>query len=217
MPKKERFLALEYTWDGKIRSARELFRMLHDFLNKYMYDHTYHELRDEPGAIEGTATFWDTLVGKKDYRKLNQTLLFIGLGVFAIGLIVGIIGFTSSSIVSLLIGLVIFIVGIILMSASYKKYRKCLELRVEGESYRAKAELRGRTTSEVYDVVSNCRVVFTGKVGTPDKMSNVVSVITNNEAEWASLKTEFDSLKIDFDQLKPRIEVPEAITPPRRE
>jgi hypothetical protein len=217
MPKNDRFLALEYTWDGKIRSARELFRLLHDFLNKYTYDHTYHELRDVPGAIEGTATFWDTLIGKKDYNKLNKPLLFTGLGIFLIGIIVGITGITGSSVASIVTGFVLFFLGIILMSVSYKKMRKCLELRVEGETYRAKAELRGKTTSEVYDVVSNCRVVFTGKVGRPDKTSYIVSELTHNEKEWASLKTEFESLKIDFDKLKPRIEVPEAVSPPRRE
>jgi hypothetical protein len=217
MPKRERFLALEFTWDGKIRSARELFRLLHDFLTKYKYDHVYHELRDVPGAIEGTATFWDTLIGKKDYSKLNKPLLFIGLGILLIGIIVGVTGITGHNIASIVAGFIMLILGIILMSISYKKMRRCLELRVEGETYRAKAQLRGKTSSEVYDVVSNCRVVFTGKVGTPDKTSYVVSVITNNEKEWASLKDEFESLTIDFDTLKPRIEVPEAVSPPDRE
>jgi hypothetical protein len=35
---------LEFSWDGRVRSARELFRFLHDFLTKYNYEHVYHEL-----------------------------------------------------------------------------------------------------------------------------------------------------------------------------
>jgi hypothetical protein len=210
MSKQTHFAALEYTWDGKIRSARELFRMLHDFLKKYQYEHEYHELIDKPGAIEGTARFSDTLLGKKDTSNLNRILLYIGLALCAIGIFVGILGFTADTATTWIIGAVILFAGILFLCYSNRTFRKSIELHVEGETYRARAQKMGKTSSEVYDVVSNCRVMFIGSVGVPDRNSNQVLNISQNEKEWNSLKTEFESLQVDFDKLRPKIEVPEA-------
>ena len=218
---------LEFCWDGRIRSPRELFRLLHDFLNKYEYEHIYHELKDQPGAIEGTATFWDSLIGRKDYKKRNIWLLLNGLILMLAGVIVLFKGFFTGNITAAVIGFIILMTGSILTSVSRTKLRKCISLRVEGETYRARAEKRGKTSSEVYDVVSNCRVVFNGKVGIPEvrktgtpqsgKAATLepsdfeVAKLSKKPADWYSLKSEFDTLTADFQSLRPKIEIPEAI------
>lgn len=229
---------LEFSWDGRIRSARELFRLLHDFLNKYDYEHVYHELKDEAGAIAGTATFWDSLTGRKDYKKRNWWLLASGIILLVTGVIVlirganasltsyGLVDMTSEGII---IGMLMLILGSILASAGTTKLRKSISLHVEGETYRARAEKRGETSSEVYDVVSNCRVVFSGKVGTPfsqvavrkagmpDSMAYGVARLSTKKSDWDALKSEFDSFAADFQSLRPRIEIPAAVADNKQE
>jgi hypothetical protein len=215
--------ALEFSWDGRIRSARELFRLLHDFLIKYGYEHDYHELKDEAGAIEGTATFWDSLTGKKDSRKGNWWLLGNGILLMATAVIVAYRGYTaiSETYEGILIGLILFFLGTIFMQKSTTVLRKSLSVHVEGETYRAKAERKGDTSLEVYDVVSNCRVVFSGKVGTPvpqvvqrgkphtpKPITSDIAKLSKKMSDWDSLKSEFDSFTADFHSLRPRIEIP---------
>lgn len=207
---------ISYKWDGRIRSPRELFRVLHDFLDEYGYQHEYDELKEKPGAIEGTATFWDDLVGKKDYRKRNKVLFFTGLGLLLIGLItliVGVATFPGRHDEAWPIGVdaSLLITGAILTAISSSTLRKCIKLHIEGETYRARAEQRGAPLSEVLDVASNCRVVFTAEVGKPKKDSIDVSKLTTRKEEWGTLQKEFESLKADFEKLRPRIELPEAV------
>ncbi len=214
---------LEFSWDGRIRSARELFRLLHDFLNKYGYEHEYHELKDEAGAIEGTATFWDSLTGKKDSRKGNLWLLANGLILMITGVIVAYKGYSAvnENYEGFLLGLIIFILGTIFMQKSTVVLRKSLSVHVEGETYRVKAERKGDTSAEVYDVVSNCRVVFGGKVGipvpqvakrgktsTPKPVAYDIARLSKKISDWDSLKSEFDSFTADFQSLSPKIEIP---------
>jgi hypothetical protein len=223
---------LEFSWDGRIRSARELFRLLHDFLNKYNYEHVYHELKDEVGAIAGTATFWDSLTGRQDYKKRNWWLLASGIILLVTGVIVAIKGFNAISITSagFTVGILIVTLGLIFIAVSTTKLRKSISLHVEGETYRARAEKKGETSSEVYDVVSNCRVVFSGKVGTPfsqgavkgkagmhDSMAYGVARLSTKESDWDALKSEFDSFAADFQSLRPRIEIPAAVADNKQE
>jgi hypothetical protein len=223
---------LEFSWDGRVRSARELFRFLHDFLTKYNYEHVYHELKDTPGAIAGTATFWDSLVGKKDYKKRNWWLLGSGIILLVTGIIVFIKGFSAISITAegFMVGIILFFLGLIFMQKSTTKLRKSISLHVEGETYRARAEKKGETSSEVFDVVSNCRVVFSGKVGTPfaqaaakgkaampESMAYDVAKLSKKKSDWDALKSEFDSFVIDFQSLRPRVEIPAAIADNKQE
>jgi len=201
---------MQYTWDGRIRSPREMFRLLHDFLNKYGYEHTYHELKGEPGEIEGTATFWDALIGRKDYKRRNVGFLIIGIILIIISLILGVAGYNNESFEIVGVGAGLLIVGIILIVKSSTKLRKCIHLHLEGESYRASGQQHSYTLSQVYDVVSNCRVTFTGSVGHPDSEGYGVSNIIKNKEEWDSLQSEFNSLTNDFEKLRPRIEIPVA-------
>lgn len=205
------FSPISYKWDGRIRSPRELFRVLHDFLDEYGYQHEYDELKEKPGAIEGTATFWDELVGKKDYRKRNKVLFFTGLGLLLIGLITLIVGVVNEEAQPIGAGALLIILGGVLIAKSSSTLRKCIKLHIEGESYRARAEQRGASSSEVLDVASNCRVVFTAEVGKPKKDSADVSKLTTHKEEWGTLQKEFESLKADFEKLRPRIELPEAV------
>lgn len=205
------FSPISYKWDGRIRSPRELFRVLHDFLDEYGYQHEYDELKEKPGAIEGTATFWDKLAGKKDYRKRNKFLFFAGLGLLLIGLITLIVGVANEEAQPIGAGALLIILGGVLIAKSSSTLRKCIKLHIEGESYRARAEQRGAPSSEVLDVASNCRVVFTAEVGKPKKDSVDVSKLTTHKEEWGTLQKEFESLKADFEKLRPRIELPEAI------
>jgi len=217
---------LEFSWDGRIRSARELFRLLHDFLTKYKYEHVYHELKDTPGAIAGTATFWDSLTGKKDYKKRNWWLLGNGAVLLIAGIIVTIEGLNAVSVTAegFMVGIIIFFLGLIFMQKSATKLRKTISLHVEGETYRIRAEKKGETSSEVYDVASNCRVVFSGKVGTPfsgaaakgktgvaDSMTYEIAKLSKKQSDWDALKSEFDSFVIDFQSLRPRVEIPAAV------
>lgn len=217
MAKYAHFSPLEYIWDGKIRSARELFRLLHDFLNKYNYEHSYHALIDTPGAIAGTATFSDNLIGRKDYKKLNKGLFISGIVLFIIGAIVAVIGVSNDTFGLVAVGAVLVVAGIILIAMSSTTLRKCIRLDIEGETYLAKGKQTGKTSSEVLDVASNCRVVFSGEVGIPEKDKTTVHRLTTNENEWESLKSEFESLKTDFKELRPKIEVPEAIPPAHKD
>lgn len=223
---------LEFSWDGRIRSARELFRLLHDFLNKYGYEHVYHELKDVPGTIEGTATFWDSLTGRKDRTKVNWWLLVNGAILAITGVVVCIKGFNaiSTTYEGVITGIFIFILGSTVAGKCNTKLRNSISLHVEGETYRVRADKREGTSSEGYDVVSNCRVVFSGKVGKPvpqpvineraarsESIAYEVYKLSKKTSDWASLKSEFDSLTADFQSLRPRIEVPEAITDHKKE
>ena len=202
---------ISYKWDGRIRSPRELFRLLHDFLNEYGYQHEYRELKPDPGAIEGTAIFSGRLVGKRDYRKRNKVLFFAGLGLLLMGIITVIVGVVNREETLEAAGALLIILGGVLIAISSSTLRKCIELHIEGESYRARAEKLGRLSSEVLDVASNCRVVFTAELGKPKKNSVAVSKLTRDKEEWDTLQKEFESLKSDFEKLRPRIELPETI------
>lgn len=215
MSKRKPLGPLEYKWDGKIRSPRELFRLLHDFLNKYNYEHIYHELKDESGAIDGTATFSDSLTGKQDLGIRNKWLLINGIILMVAGLVVLAKGVALAKGVpsdeSLPLGGLLFFIGGTLISYSSKKLRKCISLHVEGETYRARAEQKGETSSEVHGVVSNCRVVFNAKVGRPETRGDGVAKLSKKADDWAPLRSEFESLTADFQKLRPKIEIPEAI------
>jgi len=224
MSKRKPLGPLEYKWDGKIRSPRELFRLLHDFLNKYNYEHIYHELKDESGAIDGTATFSDSLTGKQDLKIRNKWLLIDGIILIVAGLVVLAKGVALAkgvpSVESLSLPFTLFLIGWALIDYSSKKLRKCISLHVEGETYRARAEQKGETSSEVYDVVSNCRVIFSAKVGRPATKAGRqqatdygVAKLSRKVDDWAPLRSEFESLTADFQKLRPKIEIPEAIMP----
>lgn len=223
---------LEFSWDGRIRSARELFRLLHDFLTKHNYEHVYHELKDQPGVIAGTATFWDALTGKKDYKKRNWWLLGNGFILVVTGGIVTFKGFNAKNVNSeeFMIGVLIFLLGWVIVQKSTAKLRKSISLHVEGETYRTRSENRGEMSFEVYDVVSNCRVVFSGKVGTPfprvaakgtaantDTTAYGIVKVSKKRSDWDALKNEFDSFAVDFQSLRPRIEIPAAVADKKQE
>ncbi|MDO8635822.1 MAG: hypothetical protein Q7R34_06190, partial [Dehalococcoidia bacterium] len=106
----------------------------------------------------------------------------------------------------------LFLIGWALIDYSSKKLRKCISLHVEGETYRARAEQKGETSSEVYGVASNCRVIFNAKVGRPETRGDGVAKLSRNADDWAPLKSEFESLTADFQKLRPKIEIPETIS-----
>jgi DNA-directed RNA polymerase subunit RPC12/RpoP len=203
-----------YKWDGRVRSPRELFRLLHDFLDKYGYEHKYHELSEKPGSIEGTANFWDALIGKKDYTKRRQrmSVFYTGVALISIGLITVGVAIATDVWTASIIGVVLLIAGIALMVTSRRTtaLRKYIKLHVEGETYRARAAQLGMRSSEVLDVVSSCRVVFEAKVGNPQEGDYGVSKLTTDEEEWGTLQKEFRSLLDDFERIQPRIQVPET-------
>jgi len=203
-------IRIERKWDGRIRSARELFRVLHDFLDRYGYHHEYHELIEKPGAIEGTATFWDELTGNKDYSERKKGLFFSGLGLLLVGLIVLAAGAMNNASQAMAAGGILFVIGLILMIMSKTALRRYVKLHIEGETYLARGKQQGMISSEVLDVASNCRVVFIAKVGSPQKGTSDVSKVTTNRQEWDAMQEEFNSLVADFERLLPKIELPRA-------
>jgi hypothetical protein len=146
MSKQVIYLPLEKEWDIKIGSARELFRTLHDYLDKYGYEHNYEPIKDEHGAIDGTATFYGSLRGKKDTKTLNLIKLCFGIVLFVWGVVLLVM---QSSYVG---GGILVLLGIIVAITSKFILRMIVELSIEGETYRAKGTQSGDNTSEVYDV-----------------------------------------------------------------
>jgi hypothetical protein len=202
---------LELKWDGRVRSARELFRTLSDFLNKYGYENKYNPLKEESGAIEGTAIFSDNLRGKKDYSIRNKGYFWAGIVLLIVSLIVVSIALIGGpEPIVAVVGLILLIVAVALVVSSKVKLRRYVKLQIEGETYLAKGKHLGQISSEVTDVVSNCRVTFTAMVGNPRKEEHLdgLEKLTRDTKEWEGLREEFDSLIADFERLRPKIELP---------
>ncbi len=180
-------------WDDiRVASPRKLYRALDNFLTDHGYEHKYEPLKLEDSPIEGTATFRDSLEGKRDIKRRRRWGL----------LIAGI----------LLCLLIVFIpIGIKLIKKSGGILRTKIVIKVEGEAYRARgAEAEAGHEAEVLDVAADARVTLKADSGKAnDKDPYAIVEKTKNKKEIEALRIQFEDLEKRLGQLLPTIALPE--------
>ena len=189
--------SFERRWDDvRVASPRKLYRALDNFLTDHGYKHEYKPLELGTSPIEGTATFHDSLEGKRDVKRRRRWGL----------LIAGI----------LLCLLIVFIpIGIKLIKKSGGILRTKIVIEVEGEAYRARgAETEASHKAEVLDVAADARVTLKAELGrADDKDSYAIAEKTKDKKEIEALKIHFEGLEKRLGQLLPTIALPEIKRP----
>lgn len=183
--------AFEYRWDVKTGSPRKLWRAINDFLTDNRYRHRYpkyEELKFDPSAIEGTATFSRvTQSWRDDQRPLNVLQFLFGL--------------------LLCLTIILIYFGLQLIERSRAPVRYKIKIALEGEIYRARGSgTDGLSTSEVLDVVADTRIVLNGWVGRAKNDSyGKLDPTDKTDTELKSFKAECAILKRKLDNLLPQM------------
>ena len=179
-------------WDVRAGSPRKLWRALHDFLDDNGFEHKYQELKPEESPIEGTATFSDQLVGRRDHKK-RASFWFLRI---LIGLL-------------LCLTIILIPLGLALIRSRLKTIRTRVSIDVEGEVYRARgANINTAHTAEVLDVVADTRVTLEAWAGEPIEKKEDEIRLTKDEREIEKLRHEFEELSHRLDELLPKISLP---------
>ena|GEM_PF-3501275 len=180
-------------WDVRTGSPRKLWRALHDFLDDNGFLHEYQELRLVDSPIEGTATFSDRLVGRKEHRR-PASFWFLRV-------MVG----TLLCLTVLLIPL-----GLPLIRSRTKTVRTWARLAVEGEVYRTRGADMGSTrASEVLDVVADARITLDIIAGEPSEESDYeIDRPAEDRRDITAARRQFEELEYRIDGLLPAQTLP---------
>ncbi len=193
MDSSQAMASFQHRWDDiRVSSPRKLYRALDNFLTDNGYEHKYKPLELGPSPIEGTATFHDSLEGKRDVKRRRRWGLLIA-GIF-------------------LCLLIVFIpIGIKLIKKSGGILRTKIVIKVEGEAYRARgAETQASHEAEVLDVAADARITLKAESGrADDKDPYAIVEKTKDKKEIETLKIHFEDLEKRLRQLLPAIALPE--------
>ena len=181
-------LPLTRRWNLRVRSPRELYWKLHEFLDSERWEHDYKPLQPKSDAINGSALFSNKLIGKHDSHPWWRILVGILLCLTIILIPVG--------------------------RCFFRKQRVEITIEVEGESYRARgAEVLTTQAKEMLDVISDCRVTLklnAGKVVKRKKTGEEILKPTKSKRKTQELDRKVTALKSKIDkEILPKIELPE--------
>lgn len=181
-------LPLTRRWNLRVRSPRELYWKLHEFLESERWEHKYEPLQPKDDAISGSALFSDELKGRHDSHPWWRILVGILL---------------CLTIILIPVGLCFF-----------RKQRVEITIEVEGESYRARgAEVLTTQEKEMLDVISDCRVTLklnAGKVVKRKKTGEEIIKPTKSKRKTQELDRKVTVLKRKMDkEILPNIMLPE--------
>ena len=180
-------LPLVHRWNLRVRSPRELYWKLHEFLESEHWEHEYKPLEPQHDAIDGSALFNSRLIGMHDSHPWWRILL----GILA-----------CLTIILIPVGRCLF-----------RSQRVAIIIEVEGESYRARgAKALSTQGKEVLDVVSDCRVILrlnAGKVVKSEKTNEETIKPTRNQKKIQELDRTITILKKKIDkEILPKIVLP---------
>ena len=179
-------------WDVRTGSPRKLWRALHDFLDDNGFEHKYEELQPRDSPIEGTATFSDSLIGRRD-REKRAPFWFLRI----------LIGFL------LCLTIILIRSGLALIRSRLKTVTTWVRIGVEGEVYRARgADINTSHAAEVLDVVADTRITLQAWASEPIKKRDDEIRLTKDETEITKLRHEFEELSHSLDKLLPRVSLP---------
>ena len=144
---------------------RALEDILHDDLQYSIAHIKKPEL--ERTAIEGTAKFEGLMKGSKSYSKRSILKVIVGIILFLLGIGAMLLSYYNFSYV--IFGFIFLIVGIILLAKSKSLVSIIIHIKMEGESYKAGAgkesdKEKDKDKTERIGVISDTRVTVYGTV-----------------------------------------------------
>lgn len=196
---------LGHKWDFRTGSPHKVFRAIQDVVEELGYTIILNEpLELKPSPITDVATFKAEVKGEMQMTaRCNWKQALVGIPCIIVAVLFTLQGWDEIAfdlvvgLILLFIGFGLFILGIALVATAWEKRKRMLQVKMEGEVYRASA--RVVEWAETVDVVADTRVVVS---------ASIASLAGGTEIKAKKVKdADRRILEEDFGKLMRRIEV----------
>ena len=203
--------SLRHKWDFRTGSPHRVFRAIYDVFEELGYviqSQSSKSLELKPLPITDTATFEAEIKGEKTMsgRYYWWLALLGGLFIF-VGSLFIFEAFIFGARLLGVGGIFLLFLGIILVGSAREKCKQILLVKIEGEAYKVKADVKAIEAAETTDVIADTRIVASISViqYVGDSVEGLEEMM--DEEEIVKLKgADKKILEEDFDKLRRKIE-----------